>query len=98
MTQASGTIVIHRVRDPSYMGRAFKVKIDGVVAGKVRMGTTVEFPVAPGPHRIRMAVDFYSSVPLTIDVQPGRRHELRTATGPYLYAFFRPKRYLVLAE
>ncbi|MFF1400817.1 hypothetical protein ACFVZD_44735 [Streptomyces sp. NPDC058287] len=98
MPQASGTIVIQRVPAPSHMARAFKVKIDGVLAGTIRTGKTVEFPVTPGPHRIQVAIDFYASVPLTIDAQPEGRYELTTGIGPYLNAFFRPKRYLVLTQ
>ncbi|WP_330305889.1 MULTISPECIES: hypothetical protein [unclassified Streptomyces] len=97
MASASGTIVISRVPEAAFMAMAFKVRIDGVVAGKVRISSTVEFPVTPGMHRLQVTIGFYASIPVTIDVQPGGRYELTTGTGAYLDSFFRPKRYLVVA-
>lgn len=93
---ASGTIVISRDRDPSFSARAFNIKIDGVVAGKVKLGATVEFPVRPGLHRVQMTVDWYACEPLEIEVPDGWRRDLIAGIGPFFHAFFRPRRYLRL--
>ncbi|GGN65725.1 hypothetical protein GCM10011579_036470 [Streptomyces albiflavescens] len=98
MSSASGTIVIHRGVEPEFIASAFKVRIDGVVAGRIRVGATVEFPVTPGTHQLQLTIAWYASLPLSVDVRPGERHELTAGIGAYLASFFRPKRYLVLTE
>jgi len=67
-----------------------------VTAGKVKVGATAEFPVAPGSHRVEAAVDVYRSEPLVLEVSAGGRYELALSTGPRHRAFLRPNRYLLL--
>jgi hypothetical protein len=92
-----GTIAITRISEFSYGARAFKVTIDGAVVGKLGAGSAAEFPVSPGTHRVQIAVDFYRSTPLSLDVRPGQRHELTTSTGARYRAFVRPRSFLLLS-
>ncbi|WP_327064280.1 hypothetical protein OG500_00245 [Kitasatospora sp. NBC_01250] len=56
---------------------ALRVLIDGAVAGRIRVGTRVEFPVAPGTHLVRLSWwGGIGSAPLVLDVPPGSRHQL----------------------
>ena len=91
-----GTIAITRISEFSYGARAFKVKVDDVVVGKLRTGSAAEFPVSPGTHEVQVAVDFYTSTPLSLDVRPGQRHDLTTGTGATYRAFLRPRSFLRL--
>jgi hypothetical protein len=93
---STGTIVISRDRDPSFSARGFNIRIDGVRAGRIRVGGVVELPVQPGLHRVQITVDWYASEPLDLDVHDGRRIELEAGIGAFSDSFFRPRRYLRL--
>lgn len=95
MTQF-GTIVVTRRRDPSYAARAFKVKIDGVVAAKVRNGKTAEFQVSPGPHQVQVAVDWNRSPAVSVEVAADAHTRLATGVGDPVKAFVNPRNYLDL--
>lgn len=49
----------------------FKVLVDEVEVGRVGNGETARFPIAPGRHAIRLALQLYSSKPCIVDAQPG---------------------------
>ena len=51
--------------------RAYKIELDGSVAGKISAGESVELNVEPGPHRIRLKVDWCSSNYLDFQAAPG---------------------------
>lgn len=91
-----GIISVRRTVEIEGAVHPYRVLIDGVLAGKVRTGRTVEFPVAPGSHHIRVAQAWAGSAPLLLEVRPGSRHYLLTGTGRQLDAFIHPKRYLRL--
>jgi hypothetical protein len=63
-----GSITIERRsaiwRDVS---RSYIVTIDGGAVGKLRSGETKSFPLDPGPHEIRMKIDWCGSPTLTVE-------------------------------
>jgi hypothetical protein len=94
----SGTIVILRELRWSFRARAFKVKIDGVVIGKIGTGSKVEYIVTPGMHEVQLLVDWYRSPALSVEVGSDNPCTLIARPGAFLDAFIRPHRYLSLAE
>lgn len=67
-----------------------RVLIDGSVAGGIRVGTRVEFPVAPGIHRVRLSWwGGIGSAPLVLDVPPGCCHLLLARSAGLREARFR---------
>jgi hypothetical protein len=90
-------IAIRRSPRMAYAAGGFKVLIDGVVVGKVKVGDTVEFPVTPGTHTVQMAVSFNRSKALPVDLSDGQRCEL--VTKPHWFPLFQlltPRSYLRL--
>ena len=51
--------------------RDYRIFIDGTEAGRVRHGSTWKLAVPPGPHYIRMAIDWGRSREVGFAVQPG---------------------------
>ena len=51
--------------------RAYRIFLDGTEAGRVRRGATCRLAVPPGPHRLRMAIDWGRSREVGFAVQPG---------------------------
>jgi hypothetical protein len=81
--------------------RAYRVLIDGERVATVRRGETVQVTVAPGSHRVQVALDWGRSEPLTVQLGAGEELALRcfTAATP-LNALYRAtlgrRRYLGL--
>jgi len=50
-------------RDSGYADhiRAYNVELDGITIGKLKDGEIKQFAVLPGPHRLRMKVDWCGS-------------------------------------
>lgn len=72
-TGPAGTSVIrlHRLRDYQRL-RTYRVRIDGNVAGKIGAGKTVDFPVPPGEHLVRVTLDrFWGTRVVTLQVGEG---------------------------
>jgi hypothetical protein len=61
--------------------RAYRVEIDGQKAGIIRPGQTIDFPVPPGEHGVRLTVDWCSS-PLRV---------VRLGEGQWTQFVCRPK-------
>jgi hypothetical protein len=79
--------------------RAYKLKIDGVEAGAVRSGETLAVPLAPGMHRVQLALDWCTSPELQLDGD--RDHALRCKAGGHSFMagvdiVFRSDRYIAL--
>lgn len=47
--------------------RAYTLLIDGEPKAAIRQGKTVEIELAPGPHTIRMKIDWATSPELVVD-------------------------------
>jgi hypothetical protein len=61
-----GGIEIVRKRAPwRDRGRAYKIILDGSKVGKIRNGQTINLPVSPGRHGLRLKVDWVGSDVLT---------------------------------
>ena len=74
-----------------------RVLIDGAVAGRIRVGTRVELPVAPGIHQVRLSWwGGVGSAPLILDVPPGSHHLLLARSAGLRESGFRPGRSLSL--
>jgi hypothetical protein len=51
--------------------RAYKLLVDGEVRGRVRPRKSVEVEVEPGPHEVRMKIDWTGSPTHTVDLRAG---------------------------
>ena len=51
--------------------RAYKVLIDGAEVGTIKDGQEEVFEVSPGPHTLRMKIDWCKSRELAVDVPEG---------------------------
>ncbi|MEU8238544.1 hypothetical protein AB0C07_09885 [Actinoplanes missouriensis] len=58
----------HRFQDRF---RAYKLEIDGEVAGAVRYGAEITVAVSPGRHTLRALIDWTGSEPVTVQVEAG---------------------------
>jgi hypothetical protein len=60
-------------RQPSVVDitRAYRVEIDGNIAGQISAGEVQFFPVSPGKHSVVLKVDWCSSPASEVDVQAG---------------------------
>lgn len=94
-------------RTTSYPGRlrSYKVKIDGVILGQVRAGSSVTIPVSSGRHSISLRIDWCGSEPIDFEAKPGEHLYFEGGSNlvngwgmlfPLLYAVFFPHRYLWL--
>ncbi|MFI6582745.1 hypothetical protein [Embleya sp. NPDC050493] len=71
-TNSGAVIVVRRVREGMRdILRAHRVLVDGQVVGKVKRGQVLTVAVAPGPHRVRLAIDWCSSPELEVTVPDG---------------------------
>ncbi len=63
---------VHIKRGTSYPDRlrAYKVWVDASVVGTVKAGQSLTVTVAPGPHTIRLRIDWCGSNTIHFDVAP----------------------------
>jgi hypothetical protein len=81
--------------------RAYRVRIDGNLAGKIAEGETKDFFVPPGEHRVRLAIDgLWGSREVAIQVREGELAEFICRPGgpalQSLFALLVPHRYIRL--
>lgn len=76
-------IVVHRV--DQWVRRGYRVSIDGRRIGSVGPGRSAEFPVDPGAHTVEVGIDWVRSRPLSIEVAPGSRTDLRVEARPWTF-------------
>jgi hypothetical protein len=62
------------------------VRIDGNPVGKIAVGETMDFPVPPGEHRVRLTVDlFLGTGEVMLQVREGELAEFTCSPGvPWL--------------
>ncbi len=65
--------------------RSYKVFIDGAEAGSIRNGTSEEYPVEPGSHRIQCRIAWYSSPELVIDLSQNEIQYILVRNGMKYY-------------
>lgn len=64
-------ISVYRVDALRDWDRKYRIMIDGVRAGKIGTDERVTFPVTPGVHDVRAAIDWSGSPVLRLTVAPG---------------------------
>ena len=81
--------------------RAYKVMVDGAEAARVKAGESAGVDVAPGAHKVQMAIDWARSP--AFDVELGEGETARFACHPnanpfnaIFYVLFARKRYVAL--
>jgi hypothetical protein len=64
--------------------RGYTVLIDGQAVGKLRRGSTRDFALAPGDHRVRAKIDWTGSEELVVSLHAGEVIELecKPSGGP----------------
>ena len=70
-TATTGIIEVSR---PHYVRHKFgslRIDLDGKQVAKIRDATSVQLPVAAGPHKIRVRMPWGSSPATTLTVNPG---------------------------
>lgn len=93
---ATATIAITRQPHINGAAWAYKVKIDGVVVGKVGISATVEFPVTAGAHTVQMAQWYLRSSPLTVSLADGQYCALVAEPRSELVGLVTPHRFISL--
>jgi hypothetical protein len=81
-------------RDPATWtdrARDYIILIDDQPVGGVGHGDAVTVPLAPGPHRVRMKIDWCGSNELLIDGAEDTRLRCWLESGGMLTMFFNPR-------
>lgn len=65
-------ITVQRTTSYADRLRAYKIKIDDVVVGKVKARDSVTMPIIPGRHSIVLRIDWCGSETIDFEVQPGQ--------------------------
>src|SRR6185436_20688857 len=78
-------IILSRPSDWIYRMRPYKVFINDKEMEKIKNGGVEEYDVQPGATNVVCKVDWYSSRPFTINLQPGETAYLRVKIGMKLY-------------
>jgi len=102
-TQEGAGIELQRAPDESVDAfRPYVIRIDGSKRGRIRRGERKRVQLEPGPHRLRLTVDWASSPELKLDLAPGEtatfecRPVASLLTVPY-WATIGRKRYIELS-
>ena len=61
-------IIIHRKLQWVDGARAYKILIDGQMAGRIRAGKSLELEVSEGSHEVQLKIDWCYSNPLQINL------------------------------
>ncbi len=61
--------------------RAYKIVIDGMIAGKVSKNGTLRLKVPAGEHEVIARVDWCGSPPVQLSLKPGEVAELGVVNG-----------------
>lgn len=95
-------IVVHRTRAMwQDVARDYRVLVDGSERARIGNGASVEIPVLPGSHSVRLQVDWCQSPELSITASEGAPVELECGPNstPLLaifYVTFLRKKYIWL--
>ena len=84
-------IAVSRSEDDAFgIARQLRVTIDGEPAGGVKHADRSVFEVEPGPRQVRVAMDWCSSEPVSVQAEAGQTIELdartRCASNPLMNA------------
>jgi hypothetical protein len=61
--------------------RSYGVVVDGEQVASIKRGGRIEVPVASGRHEVVMRINWGTSQPIDVDVEPGESVELACRTG-----------------
>ncbi|MCU7726955.1 hypothetical protein ODJ79_24780 [Actinoplanes sp. KI2] len=94
-------ITLTRPVEITYAARSYKIYVNGVKVAGIRTGKTVDIPLPPGEHRIKVKIDWCSSPELIVNIGPGQRAFLDVRRGGATAAaawnqLFQPHRFLAL--
>ena len=95
-------ITIDRINHYRDTVRAYQVKIDGQVAGRVKDGKQETFEISPGTHQVRVRLMWLQSPTVEVHLEEGTEATLRTGpNGGLLQAwriYFAPHTAMFLEE
>jgi hypothetical protein len=80
-------VVIHRAHHSRQdRARKYRVLVDGQQRAELGDDETVQIPVTPGPHVVRMKIDWRRSRDLPVDIRHGEivRLECKPRSSPFL--------------
>lgn len=77
----AGTILITRKSGFQLMPRAYKVWIDGAVAGTLENNAVARFEVEPGEHLVELSLDGMYSKRLSVDVREFQTRRLHCGSN-----------------
>jgi hypothetical protein len=63
------------------LGRSYEVVVDGMHVAKIRRGQRIELPITSGRHKVFMYINWGTSDPVELEVQPGKSVQLFCKTG-----------------
>jgi hypothetical protein len=97
-------VMIRRGKSYADRLRAYRIRIDGIVAASVGAGGSVSIPVAPGRHSLVLRIDWCGSEEIVFDAQPDEHLTFECGSSVagwrilllFYYAVFRTSGYLWL--
>lgn len=69
--ESHATIRLERKTDPFTWLYRMALYVDNVLAGKINMGETIDYPTMPGQHTVYVKLNFWKSNPLTLNIADG---------------------------
>ncbi len=85
MTESKTKIIITRKSEWKNRLRAYSVLIDGAVAGSISNGSSEEYAVAPGEHKVQCKLSWYSSEETSISLKQDEIMYLKVCGSAKLY-------------
>ena len=85
MAENKTKIIITRNSQWAYRLRSYKVLIDGIEAGWIKNGSSEEFIVTPGRHKVRCSMNWLYSTEFTVNLIEDEIAYLRVKNAASLY-------------
>lgn len=63
------------------LARSYEVVVDGTPVTRIWRGQRIELPISPGRHQVFMSVNWGTSDPVELQIQPGESVQLFCRTG-----------------
>ena len=77
----SSLIVVRDRRGWRDRARSYGLVVDGTKIAQIKRGQRIELPVSPGRHEVFMCINWGTSDPVELEVQPGESVQLFCTTG-----------------
>ena len=96
-------VKIHREKQFADYGRAYEIYVDDIKKGEIRAGSTEDFFVADGAHRIRLKIDWCGSNEIEFNLRAEETIEFDCGNNTKLffalyYVLIAPSEYLWLRK